>query len=186
MKKVFDHNLSDIFPALFSKHSEVEDSTTTETTQNEFQQPTPTPAPSPSYHACGVHETSVSGDHSWVTPACGDSTHAGYACQIGSSHTNLQASCTATDSNGNSCTVTGFYTCSPHTHVYPAPPEPSLSTCANGHSYDPNNPSAYKRHHTKTCRFSECGQTWANCSGNAPICNKPYRKANGLRCWAID
>ena len=48
--------------------------------------PTPTPTPSPTYHACGVHETSVSGDHS------------------------LQASCSSSNSNGN-CTVTNFYAC---------------------------------------------------------------------------
>ena len=56
------------------------------------------PPPSPTYHACGVHETSVSGDHS------------------------LQASCTSTDSNSNTCTVTNFYACDSHTHSYPAPP----------------------------------------------------------------
>ena len=58
--------------------------------------PTPTPPPSPTYHACGEHETSVSGDHS------------------------LQASCTSTDSNGNICTVTSFYACDSHTHAYPS------------------------------------------------------------------
>lgn len=56
--------------------------------------------PSPTYHACGDHLTSVSGDHS------------------------LQASCTSTDSNGNSCTVTSFYACDGHSHSYPSPPPP--------------------------------------------------------------
>ena len=56
------------------------------------------PTPTPTYHACGVHETSVSGDHS------------------------LQLSCSSTDSNGNYCTVTNFYACDSHTHSYPAPP----------------------------------------------------------------
>ncbi|MDE0399408.1 MAG: hypothetical protein OXL96_16560, partial [Candidatus Poribacteria bacterium] len=69
--------------------------------------PTPTPPPSPTYHACGVHETSVSGDHS------------------------LQASCSSTDSNGNYCTVTNFYACDSHTHSYPAPPPPPTTvSCA--------------------------------------------------------
>ena len=64
--------------------------------ENPVASPTPTPTPpSPTYHACGVHETSVSGDHS------------------------LQASCSSTDSNGNSCTVTNFYACDAHTHSYP-------------------------------------------------------------------
>ena len=105
-------------------------------------------------HACGIHATTVSGSHSRITPPCGDSAHAGYACQISSdhktemsgwrgpfyecqphttypcSHTDPTAnqayhaprsSCTQTNANGQSCTVTNFYDCDQHTHVYPAP-----------------------------------------------------------------
>ena len=157
------------------------------------------PAPTPSYHACGDHETSVSGDHS------------------------LQASCSSTDSNGNSCTVTNFYACGSHTHSYPAPPPtptptpppeptptpPSPTTVACGaagwtgctasvsSSTEHRVPSCsgcgstywtcstFASNHTtlKTCRYSECGQTWQKCA-SAPVCNKPYRKQNGLKCWA--
>ncbi|MDE0016628.1 MAG: hypothetical protein OXU51_10600 [Candidatus Poribacteria bacterium] len=159
--------------------------------------PTPTPPLSPTYHACGEHETSVSGDHS------------------------LQASCSSTDSNGNSCTVTNFYACGSHTHSYPAPPPtptpppeptptpPPPTTVACGargwtgctasvsSSTEHRVPSCsgcgstywtcstFASNHTtlKTCRYSECGQTWQKCA-SAPVCNKPYRKQNGLKCWA--
>ena len=128
-----------------------------------------------SYHVCGEHETTVSGDHS------------------------LQASCTSTDANGNSCTVTNFYACDNHSHVYPAtppstptptpppptPPTPTLVTCsACNVLYDPNSTSAVNLHRVRTCRFSECRQTWQRCQSSAPICNKPYRKRNGLSCSA--
>lgn len=80
--------------------------------------PTPTPSPTPTYHACGVHETTVSGDHSWVYRDC-PSGHAHYACD-GSDHS-VQATCTETNANGDSCTVTGFYACQTHTHQFPDP-----------------------------------------------------------------
>ncbi len=67
----------------------------------------------PVMHACGVHETTVSGDHSWVYREC-PSGHAHYACD-GSNHS-VQATCLETNANGDSCTVTGFYACQTHTH----------------------------------------------------------------------
>jgi len=94
--------------------------------------------------ACGEHlyASSSASDHASGTPACGNSAHAGYLCQItasdhewvyescpssharyecdGTDHS-LQASCTSTDANGNYCTVTNFYACDSHTHSYPAP-----------------------------------------------------------------
>ena len=123
-----------------------------------------------SYHACGVHETTVSGDHS------------------------LQASCTSTDANGNSCTVTNFYACDNHSHVYPTPPPPPtptlvLCSACNG-TYDPNNASEKSQHtyqtfacgvhsgypcsnqwtseHSteQTCRL--CGTTFYSCNNNGP------------------
>ena len=136
---------------------------------------------SPPNLACG-HSLLASGDHS------------------------LQASC-STDS---SCISTNFYLCS-HSHSYPStptdntpdcsyctdgcsscqtpsppPPPPSTTSCSAGHPYNPNNSSAVNRHRTRTCRFSECGQTWQACvnGSSAPLCNKPYRNQNGLSCWA--
>ncbi len=75
------------------------------------------PGPTP-MHACRVHELWQSGDHSRITPACGVLDHAGNACQIASSHTSA-VSC-PTDINGVSCSYGTYYTCSPHTHSYPA------------------------------------------------------------------
>ena len=139
--------------------------------------PPPTPPPSPTYHACGEHETSVSGDHS------------------------LQASCSSTDSNGNSCTVTNFYACQSHTHVYPAPPTVSCgrSACtetvssANEHRVGPCSAcggsywscgryGSYweNRHRERTCRRSGCGNTWRRCQSSTPNCNA----LAGSRCWA--
>ena len=140
--------------------------------------PTPTPTPSPTYHACGEHETSVSGDHS------------------------LQASCSSTDSNGNYCTVTNFYACDFHTHSYPSPPptvscgrsactasvssstEHRVGPCsACGGSYWSCSWSASyweNEHRVRTCRRSGCGNTWQRCVSSTPDCSaKP-----GSGCWA--
>ena len=132
-----------------------------------------------SYHACGVHETSVSGDHS------------------------LQASCSSTDSNGNYCTVTNFYACDGHSHTYPAPPTVSCgrsactatvssstehrvgpcSACGKSYwscgSYASSNES---RCRLRTCRYSSCGQSWRLCQGPKPDCSAPSRQ--GSKCWA--
>ena len=58
-------------------------------------------------HACDVHETWRSGDHSWQT-SCTDTAH--------------------TNTNGDSCTATGFYACVSHTPVYPFSPSVSLNS----------------------------------------------------------
>lgn len=86
--------------------------------------PTSTTPTTPSYHACGIHETSVSGDHS------------------------LQASCPEANRWGHSCTVTNYYACQTHTHTYPtfscgrggctesvSDPEEHRSTCMHGIQY---------------------------------------------------
>ncbi len=146
-----------------SNHIDDDDDSTEQDTQGLQTEQTQTPS-SPSMHACGVHEDWQSGDHSWITPACGDSTHAGYACQIGSSHTNLQASCTATNTSGQTCTVTSFYDCQNHTHQYPTlVPCRNRScgqlvtnkwehvvTCRNGHRYWSCLPSHHE-YHTNRC-----------------------------------
>ncbi len=98
--------------------------------------------PSQVLRPCG-HSVVVSGDHS------------------------LQASCSSTDSNGNSCTVTSFYACDNHSHVYPVRCANSWTgsgacsygrvvsgsdayehrlTCAAGHTYWSCNPSALSYH----------------------------------------
>ena len=56
-------------------------------------------------HACGIHATTVSGSHSQITPPCGDSAHAGYACQISSDHNTAMSGWSGP-----------FYECQPHTH----------------------------------------------------------------------
>ena len=99
--------------------------------------PPPPPPPSPSYHACGVHETSVSGDHS------------------------LQASCSSTDSNGNSCTVSSFYACDGHSHVYPSPPE-TVSCARSACGAEVSDRLA---HRVDSC--SNCGNVYWTCYPNA-------------------
>ena len=149
-----------------------------------------TPSPSPTYHACGVHLTSVSGSH--VAASCGTSGH--YVCD-GKDHSYV--SCPK-DSNNQACSYGSYYQCSPHTHAYPSVDNtPNCSdctdgcsscqaTCASGHTYDPNNNVQYNSHRTRTCGFSECGQTWQGCGSGAPICNKPYRKQNDMNCQETD
>ena len=227
MKKVFDHNLSDLLPALFSKHSDEEDNDDGDDSADAGD------GSSSAMHACGIHATTVSGSHSQITPPCGDSAHAGYACQISSDHNTAmsgwsgtfyecqphtdypcghtdptansayhapQASCLVTNANGDSCTVTGFYGCQSHTHVYPAPTiscgrsgcsqtvtssTQHSATCASGHSYWTCNPSDVSLHITRTCRLSTCGKSWERCStvGGTPLCDDPWRRSNGLPCW---
>lgn len=93
-----------------------------------------------SYHACGEHETSVSGDHS------------------------LQASCSSTDSNGNYCTVTSFYACDGHSHTYPAPPPSTPTTVAcGGASYTGcSGASSRTEHRVPSC--GNCGNSYWTCS----------------------
>ena len=201
-----DHNESDSV-SLKSYHSETADSS------SPIVSPPPTPTPTDgtpncpdctshcappclcsnsgtcngtvSYHVCGEHETTVSGDHS------------------------LQASCSLTDANGNSCTVTNFYACQSHTCVFPAPPPPpptvscGRSGCsasvssANEHRVGPCTAcggsywscswsASYwaNEHRLRTCRYGTCGQTWRRCQSSTPNCLSPNRQ--GERCWAAD
>ncbi len=212
--------------------------------------------PETAMHACGIHATTVSGSHSTITPPCGDSAHAGYACQISSDHNTAMSGwsgpfyecqpytnypCGHTDPTANvayhayaSCGISGHYVCDSLTHVeeqcsntsngvrctyqfwrclHPSVPSygPShtcvypvscgrsactqtvssstqhSATCASGHSYWTCKSSDVNLHITRTCRYSECGKSWERCStvGGTPICDKPWRKQNGLRCWQI-
>ena len=132
-----------------------------------------------SYHPCGFHETSVSGDHS------------------------LQASCPETNESGYSCTVTGFYACQTHTHQYPTLvrcgrkvngyrvcDESVLSeqqhyvTCPNGHSHWSCKSEDYNHHRLRTCgnlyrSGVRCNKTWRRCRFYAePISGTAYVSAS--------
>ncbi|MYI93213.1 hypothetical protein F4083_02660, partial [Candidatus Poribacteria bacterium] len=158
MKKVYDHNRSDLLPALFSKHSDEEDSD-----DDDGDDSADTGDDSSSaMHACGIHATTVSGSHSRITPPCGDSAHATYACQISHDHkttipgwsgpfyecqphTNFACghtdptanaayhapkTCTLTNAQGDSCVATGLYECQSHTCVYPPPTTTTCGGCS--------------------------------------------------------
>ena len=112
----------------------------------------------PSYHACGVHLRSATGNHS------------------------LRSFCWSRDSNGYGCTVTNFYACDGHSHTYPNSAD---VTCAAGHTYSSThrNVSYLNNYHrTRTCRRSGCGQSWQACVNGwtAPRCLA--RPGHG--CWA--
>ncbi len=163
-----DYHKSSIFK---DAHSETDD---TSSSNNPVVSPPPSSTlPTPSYHACGVHLSTESGNHS------------------------LQASCSSTDGNGNSCTVTSFYACDNHTHVYPSPPptptlcpangwtncgntESDATTCGGRHIYYTCNPDAVAYHgDSKSCRRAGCSNTWSKCQ-SAPWCDA----WQGNRCWA--
>ncbi len=140
---------------------------------------TPPTGGTPSMHPCNVHNTTVSGDHS------------------------LQSSCSSSNANGT-CTVTSFYACQSHTHVYPPPPPPTVrcgrsactasvssstehqsSPCAAGDTYYTCNPNVNvsqweNRHRVRTCRRSGCGNTWQLCQSSTPSCSAK----SGKRCSA--
>ncbi|RKU36361.1 hypothetical protein C6496_13975 [Candidatus Poribacteria bacterium] len=131
----------------------------------------------PSYHTCGVHEASVSGTHS--AAGCGVSGH--YVCD-GSDHS-LQASCTTTNASGQYCTVSSFYACQSHTHVYPSGnngnndngngnTEVTCSHCSN--TYDTTNSGDYIYHNnTATCNRLGCGVTFITCEYYTNLCQSP-------------
>ncbi len=143
-------------------------------------QPT-TPTPTPSYHACGIHQTSVSGDHS------------------------LQASC----SRDSRCIAQSFYYCQHSSHTYrtappPPPPPPKkpvvcpahswtncggtsshATTCGADHTYYTCNPSAVTAHkgHQKNTPVVCPAHSWTGCGGtssHATTCKAghPYYSCN--------
>ncbi len=123
-----------------SSTNDDDDSTDTTDTQ-EGLQTEQTQTSTPSYHTCGVHETSVSGDH--AAAGCGVSGH--YVCD-GTDHS-LQASCTVTNSSGQYCTVSSFYACQTHTHQYP-----TTATCSQcNRVYTPSSYSSNNWHKSRTC-----------------------------------
>ncbi len=151
--------------------------------------------------------------HEWGTAPCGDATHVGYLCQIaasdhewvyeicpsmhahyecdGADHS-LQASCSETNVNGDSCTVTNFYACQSHTHQYlitcgntRTGPETCdggsvtsstqhRATCTHGHSYWNCNP--WHRHYHKERTCTACNVRYYRCLRESCI-------AGGLHKW---
>ena len=105
--------------------------------------------------------------------ACGhDTTHS-----RGSSYHAWVSSC-RTKFESSPCTVSGgYYYCTQHAHKF-------VATCSSGHTYNPESDSAYNKHRVRTCRYSECRQTWQRCVSSTPLCSKPYRKRKGWKCWA--
>ncbi|MCE2403357.1 hypothetical protein J4G08_21085 [Candidatus Poribacteria bacterium] len=115
------------------------------------------------------------GRHYYDCPSVSDTEHEPQTCSVSGctvqyrkclrhtkDHSNHSAaSCLVTNANGDYCTVTSFYACQYHTHVYPAPPPTPSATCANGHSYDPDNRPENNQHRTRTCQH--CSQTWEVC-----------------------
>lgn len=90
------------------------------------------------------------GGHSWQT-SCSDTAH--------------------TNTNGDSCTATGFYECVSHTPVYSAAPAPPPSTvrcplCPV--SYDPTDPDSYTNHLPVTCINCDVGFT--GCTNHESAC----------------
>ncbi len=202
---------------LLSKTSP-EDSTPTTPPNTPTPTPIPTPTPTPTppstiTYACSVHSGGESGasSHVWSSAPCGDATHAGYLCQInasdhewvsescpslhahyecdGTDHS-LQASCSVTNSRGDTCTVTSFYACASHTHQYPARCARSAcaqivshrlehrQTCSAGHTYWTCISGATHDHTTVfTCRRPGCGVTFTRCINGICISNV------GTRPW---
>ena len=115
------------------------------------------------YHACGAHETSVSGDHTYGTYTCG--IHSGYKCQESHDHKTYISSCTQTDANGNTCTnSSGYYECSQHTHTYP----PSLVACGGASYTGCSGASSRTEHHVPLCS-NGCGNGYWTCDPNASL-----------------
>lgn len=147
LEKTFDHN-----PRVLGKtaHSDVV------TTQEQYIEPDPAPTSTPTpetseMHPCGSHTTDVSGDHT------------------------LQASCTQTDVNGNTCTVTNFYLCVHHTCVFPSGSTIRCSNC--NQTYNNSNATVVEWHRLKTCYT--CNSYYADCTNGSGSCT------NGEACYGF-
>ena len=136
-----------------------------------------------SYHACGDHETSVSGSHSYGTYTCG--SHSGYACQESNDHKTYISSCTSTNSDGNTCNnSSAYYECSQHSHTYP----PSLVACGGASYTGCSGASSRTEHHVESCS-SGCGNGYWTCSSTAVYdhettftCRRPGCGSSFTRC----
>ncbi len=157
-------------------------------------------------HACGIHKDTKqnvrlnASKHEWQASCPINITQDGtnvycrvsnfYACEDPAHTCDFPPPSNNSDGNGGSGSPNnGGSTTTPPTAPEPEPtpaPEPvqSGTTCANGHSYDPDNTSEYNRHRTRTCRY--CSQTWEVCGTGKPLCNKPNRRQNGWKCRATE
>ena len=111
------------------------------------------------------------------TPNCSDcTTHCNSPCNCTNSGT---CNGTVTDNTPDcSYCTSGCSSCD-------SDDDDGLTTCGGcGVSYDPDSTSAVNLHRLRTCRFSECRQTWRRCQSSAPLCLKPYRQQNGMSCYA--
>ena len=120
------------------------------------------------YYACQTPATSETNRHSYQTLPCG--SHSGYRCTATSNHT--QTTTCPTDTNGQACSYSSYYACSPHTHAYPElpadpptppPPPPPPTTVACGGAPWTNCPGASSRkaHHVPSC--SHCNNGYWTC-----------------------
>ena len=112
--------------------------------------PTSSSAGLHAYHSECSQYKCTGGGHSWQT-SCSDTAH--------------------TNTNGDSCTATGFYECVSHTPVYSAAPAPPPSTvrcplCPV--SYDPTDPDSYTNHLPVTCINCDVGFT--GCTNHESAC----------------
>ena len=136
-----------------------------------------------SYHACGEHEISESGSHSYGTYTCG--SHSGYACQESNDHKTYISSCTSTNSDGNTCNnSSAYYECSQHSHTYP----PSLVACGGASYTGCSGASSRTAHHVPSCS-SGCGNGYWTCSSTAAYnhettftCRRPGCGSSFTRC----
>ena len=121
------------------------------------------------YYACQTPATSETNRHSHQTLPCG--SHSGYRCTATSSHT--QTTTCPTDTNGQACSYSSYYACSPHTHAYPElpadpptppppPPPPTTVACGGAPWTDCPGASSQWAHRVSSC--SQCGSLYWTCS----------------------
>ncbi|RKU09395.1 hypothetical protein C6501_15380 [Candidatus Poribacteria bacterium] len=195
-----DHNTTD-YIFWVSKHDDKnqddaddDDDSTAQNTQTP-DSPTPTPT-TPSYHACGVHETSVSGDHSLVAANSWSgycTTHSFYACQA---NDHISVSCSETNGWGHSCNATHYKCDQSPTHTFPtfscgrrtckqqvSDPNEHRRTCMHGHQYWSCNPSAVEWHKTRNpCTKLKVRSRWNSkrhrWEGVWEVCNESWARCD--------
>ena len=129
--------------------------------------------PSPSYHACNVHETSVSGDHSYIS------------------------SCSSSNANGTCQNSSGYYACSPHSHSYPSPSSPPANPPSGSNPPSTTTVACGARSWTgctvrssdgNACRVdpcdSGCGSFYWSCSTSGVSWHKTERTCSRTDCNA--
>ena len=193
---------------VFSPPCEHSQESSSSTSSSSTTTSTESSTPETAMHACGMHATTVSGSHSQITPPCGDSAHAGYACQISSDHNTVMSGwsgtfyecqphtnypCGHTDPTANeayhvhaSCGISGHFVCDSLTHV-----EEQCTNVSNGvrckykfwRCLHPSVPS-YGPSHTcdypVSCGRSACTQTVSSSTQHSATC------ASGHSYWTCN